>query len=128
MISPAMFERFVLPDLEACCNHLDHAFYHLDGKGQIAHLDMLLAIPRLRGVQWIPGSGQPSPARWPEVLSRIRRGGKLCQLFVSPEEAMRIVKEHGGKGFALAIGAGDMTPNQIRDFLDGISALSDERT
>jgi len=37
MISPDMFERFVLPDLTACCEHLDHGFYHLDGKGQIPH-------------------------------------------------------------------------------------------
>ena len=44
MISPPMFERFVLPDLETICNQLDHGFYHLDGKGQIPHLDMMLAI------------------------------------------------------------------------------------
>ena len=125
MISPAMFERFVLPDLEACCNHLDHAFYHLDGKGQIAHLDMLLAIPRLRGVQWIPGSGQPSADQWPEVLGRIRRAGKLCQLFVSPTEAMHIVRELGGKGFALAVGAGDMTEKEIRNLIEELSRQGD---
>jgi hypothetical protein len=34
MISPKMFERFVMPDLQACCAALDHAFYHLDGKGR----------------------------------------------------------------------------------------------
>ena len=44
MISPPMFERYVLPDLENICNNLDHGFYHLDGKGQIPHLDMMLAI------------------------------------------------------------------------------------
>ncbi len=38
MISPQMFERFVLPDLTACCEALEHGFYHLDGKGQIRHL------------------------------------------------------------------------------------------
>lgn len=117
MISPKMFERFVLPDLEACCENLDHGFYHLDGKGQLPHLDMLLSMRRLRGVQWIPGSGQPSADRWPEVLARIKRAGRLCQIFVSPAEALRVVREHGGKGFALAVGAGDMTPGQIQDFL-----------
>jgi hypothetical protein len=55
MISPAMFEHFVLPDLTAICRELDYAFYHLDGKGEIPHLDMLLSIDRLRGIQWIPG-------------------------------------------------------------------------
>lgn len=103
MISPKMFERFVLPDLVACCERLDHAFYHLDGKGEIPHLDMLLAIPRLRGIQWIPGDGQPPADQWLPLLQRIRDGGKLCQVFVRPEGARRIVRNLGGKGFLLVI-------------------------
>ncbi|MGC8780095.1 MAG: hypothetical protein ACP5UQ_04435 [Anaerolineae bacterium] len=103
MISPRMFERFVLPDLIACCEHLDHGFYHLDGKGEIPHLDLLLAIPRLRGIQWIPGDGQPPPDQWLPLLKRIRDGGKLCQVFVRPEGARRIVQNLGGKGFLLVI-------------------------
>lgn len=103
MISPRMFERFVLPDLIACCGHLDHGFYHLDGKGEIPHLDLLLAIARLRGIQWIPGDGQPTPDRWLPLLKRIRDGGKLCQVFVRPEGARRIVRHLGGKGFLLVI-------------------------
>jgi len=59
MISPRMFTRFVLPDLRACCDALDYPFYHLDGPGQLRHLDILLGIPNLRGIQWIPGAGQP---------------------------------------------------------------------
>jgi 5-methyltetrahydrofolate--homocysteine methyltransferase len=103
MISPRMFERYVLPDLSACCGHLDHAFYHLDGKGEIPHLDMLLGIPRLQGIQWIPGDGQPSPDQWLFLLKRIRDGGKLCQVFVKPDGARRIVQNLGGKGFMLVI-------------------------
>ena len=103
MISPKMFERFVLPDLEACCQALDHAFYHLDGKGQIPHLDMLLSLNHLHGIQWIPGDGQPPPEGWIPLLKRIREGGKLCQLFVSASGAIEIVRHLGGKGFAFYI-------------------------
>jgi 5-methyltetrahydrofolate--homocysteine methyltransferase len=103
MISPAMFERFVLPDLGACCAHLDHGFYHLDGKGQIPHLDMLLSIERLRGIQWIPGDGAPPPQDWLPLLARIRQGGKLCQVFVPPEGALKIAKNLGGKGFLFVV-------------------------
>jgi 5-methyltetrahydrofolate--homocysteine methyltransferase len=103
MISPKMFERFVLPDLTACCEALTHGFYHLDGKGEIPHLDMLLSIQRLRGIQWIPGDGQPTPDQWLPLLQRIRQGGKLCQVFVTPEGALHIVKNLGGKGFLLVI-------------------------
>jgi hypothetical protein len=113
MISPTMFERFVLPDITACCDHLDHGFYHLDGKGQIPHLDILLSIERLRGIQWIPGDGQPPPQEWLPLLKRIRDGGKLCQVFVSPEGARTIVKNLGGHGFLFVI-----QPEQNDDFLN----------
>jgi 5-methyltetrahydrofolate--homocysteine methyltransferase len=103
MISPRMFEQFVLPDLAACFEQLDHAFYHLDGKGQIPHLDMLLSLESLAGIQWIPGAGQPGPSKWLPLLKRIRDGGKLCQVFVNEGEARTIVRELGGRGFALFI-------------------------
>jgi 5-methyltetrahydrofolate--homocysteine methyltransferase len=121
MIGPRMFERFVLPDLTACCDRLDHGFYHLDGKGQIPHLDMLLAMPRLRGIQWIPGSGQAPAEDWPEVLGRVVRAGKLCQVFVDPKGAMKIKKELGGKGFVLAVGVGDMKEKEVRDLVAALS-------
>ena len=121
MISPAMFERFVMPDLTACCNHLDHGFYHLDGKGEIPHLDMLLSIERLRGIQWIPGDGQPPPHKWLPLLKRIRDGGKLCQVFVSLEGARTIVRNLGGRGFMFvfepALMEHYLNPEEARAFL-----------
>jgi hypothetical protein len=118
MISPKMFERFVMPDLQACCDHLDHGFYHLDGKGQIPHLDQLLSIQNLRGIQWIPGDGTPPPEEWLPLLKRIRDGGKLCQVGVSPEGARTIVRELGGKGFCLHIfHTGGWTPEDAEEFL-----------
>ena len=121
MISPQMFERFVLPDLAACCDALDYAFYHLDGKGQIAHLDMLLSLERLRGIQWIPGDGQPPPEEWLPLLKRIRDRGKLCQLYVSPEGARTIVRELGGRGFALYV-SDPMPSDEVQDFLRALAA------
>ena len=98
-----MFERFVLPDLEACCKHLEYAFYLPDGKGQIPHLDMLLAIEDLKGVQWIPGDGQPPAADWLPLLKKIRDAGKLVNVYATPQEALKIVREIGGRGFAFWI-------------------------
>jgi len=103
MISPEMFERFVLPDLETCCNHLDFGFYHLDGKGQIPHLDMILGIENLHGVQWIPGDGAPPSEKWLPLLKRIRDAGKLCQVYVTAKGAQTIARELGGRGFAFMI-------------------------
>lgn len=117
MISPQMFERFVLPDLATCIAGLDHAFYHLDGKGQIGHLDMLLSLDSLAGIQWIPGDGAPPPERWLSLLRRIREAGKLCQLYVTPEGARTIVREIGGRGFAFYILGFFSSRGDVEDFL-----------
>lgn len=122
MISPRLFERFVLPDLAACCEALDYPFYHLDGKGQIPHLDLLLSLKKLRGIQWVAGDGAPPPEEWLSLLNRIRDAGKLCQVDVTPQGALRIVRELGGKGFALRI-VEPMSPPQAQAFLKEIASV-----
>jgi 5-methyltetrahydrofolate--homocysteine methyltransferase len=103
MISPKMFEEFVLDDLTVLCDGLDHAFYHLDGPGAVRHLDILLSIPSLKGIQWVPGSGCPGHSNWLPLLKRIRDSGKLCQIYVSPANALLIDREIGSKGFVFYI-------------------------
>lgn len=60
LISPAQFAQFVLDDLIAQTEHMPRSIYHLDGPGEIPHIDMLLDIPRLNGIQWTAGAGKPS--------------------------------------------------------------------
>ena len=103
MISPSMFERFVVPDLTACCEVITDSFYHLDGPGQLVHLDALLSIEKLKGIQWLPGTGQKPPEQWPEVLKKIKDHDKLNQVYVSPEGAREIKQKLGGEGFVFFI-------------------------
>jgi len=117
-----MFERFVLPSLTACCDALDYAFYHLDGTGQIKHLDTLLSIPRLRGIQWVPGEGNPPAQEWLPLLKRIRDAGKLCYVDVSREGALQIVRALGGKGFLFKI-TEFLEPQEAVDFLAMLKTL-----
>jgi 5-methyltetrahydrofolate--homocysteine methyltransferase len=102
-ISPTLFEEYVLPDISALCDHLSDPFYHLDGKGALLHLDMLLGIEKLKGIQWIPGAGQPDASEWLDVLARIRRAGKLCQIMTTPDGARKVVHALGGNGFVFNI-------------------------
>jgi len=117
MLSPRMFQRFVLPDLVTLCDHLDYGFYHLDGKGEIAHLEQLLAIRRLRGIQWQPGDGQPLADGWLPLLKRIRDGGKLCQIYVDCAGALTVQRELGGRGFLMHIVRESLTPGEAEAFL-----------
>ena len=82
MISPDHFEEFVLPELAAACRRIERPFYHLDGAGQIAHLEHLLSIPELVGIQWVPGEGAPDCSNWPELYQRISAADRLMQISV----------------------------------------------
>ncbi len=108
-ISPAMFDEFVKPELARSCQKLKNAFYHLDGVGQLPHLDSLMSIEELRGVQWIPGDGKPKVTEWPDVMRKIHSAGKLIQFYAHQaggiESIDRMVEQLGtGKG-VLMIGA-----------------------
>lgn len=76
MISPAMFKTFVAPELSSSADRLHNAVYHLDGIGEIPHLDTILAMEGVKGVQWVPGAGDPEKQNWDELLGRILNAGK----------------------------------------------------
>lgn len=81
MISPEMFDEFVRPELAASCKRLTNSFYHLDGPGQLPHLDSLLTIEELNGVQWVHGAGEPEKKDWLDVYEKILHAGKLAQIY-----------------------------------------------
>lgn len=62
MIGTDMFEEFVLHTLQRDCLALTNTLYHLDGEGELRHLDRLLSIPALKAVQWVPGANVRAPS------------------------------------------------------------------
>ncbi len=76
MIGPDMFDMFVAPELDSSAKRVKNAVYHLDGVGEIPHLDKLLAMDGVKGIQWVPGDGEPSLKNWDELLGRILASGK----------------------------------------------------
>ncbi len=107
MISPDMFKEFVLPQLSAHCQRLGRSFYHLDGVGQLPHLDSILTIPELGGVQWVPGDGKPGCSHWPEVYQKISAAGKNMQVWGGFDVLDAVMGQIGtGKGIHLADGPG----------------------
>ena len=76
MIGPDMFRDFVAPELASTADRLQNAVYHMDGVGQIPHLDQLLAIDGIKGIQWVPGAGDPETQNWDWIQERILASGK----------------------------------------------------
>ena len=126
-LSPDMFERFVKPQLAAACRALPNSFYHLDGPGQLNHLDSLLEIEGLKGLRWDPGEGNADEDGWLEIYERIRAAGKLVQVGMSDgsqtENFERIVDRLGsGKGLVW-IYQGDMSEEEeLGRFLEKFGA------
>lgn len=76
MIGPDMFDVFVTPELKTTAEHMDNAVYHLDGIGEIAHLDSLLKIDAIKGIQWEPGDGEPRLMNWDHIFKKITDNGR----------------------------------------------------
>jgi hypothetical protein len=114
MIGPDMFDEFVKPELAATCKKLKHAFYHLDGTGQLAHLDSLLEIPELRGVQWVHGDGKPANTNWPEVYRKIHEAGKFIQIWKETDDSLDVIADQIGSAESIIL-IGWMLPSREKD-------------
>jgi len=107
MISPDMFEEFALPELQASCKRMVNPFYHLDGPGEIPHLDHLLSISELKGIQWVPTKGPADMKNWPELYRKIRNAGKLIQIAGTPDVLDAVVEQLGSGEGIVFIGTAD---------------------
>lgn len=76
MIGPEMFDTFIAPELKSSAARLPHAQYHMDGMGQIPHLDSLLKMDDIHAIQWVPGAGEPERKNWDELLGKIAATGR----------------------------------------------------
>ena len=99
MIGNDMFQRFVLPTLRRDTERLSNTIYHLDGIGELCHLDSILSLPELNAVQWVYGEGKPGPMHWLDVYRRIRAAGKRMMLVGSPWDFFDVAQEIGPEGF-----------------------------
>jgi hypothetical protein len=107
MISSEHFHEFVLPELKAELDWLPHSVYHLDGVGSLTHLDTLLSLEKLHGIQWVPGHGKPSPLQWIELYQKIQKAGKGLQIGCSANEVIPLCEALDPQGVQLSTGGLD---------------------
>ena len=135
MLNPKWFKRFVLPDLIEQAEHMDYSIYHLDGPGQLIHLDDLLAEPSITGIQWVPGAKDRSldPDKWLSVYKKIQAAGKnivVDNAGETPQSGIHLYEKLDQKGLFMSL----IFPNEIRayyhlpKFVGGNGSVSDYRT
>jgi hypothetical protein len=79
MVSPEMFDRFILPELVAYGADAGALWYHLDGGNAKQHLPSLLGIESLRVVQYVASPCEP------------RNGIEHLDLYKTIQDSGRIV-------------------------------------
>jgi len=94
MISPGMFDEFVLPELDLVGAAFKNVWYHLDGQSAFRHLPRLLSLPYLRIIQFVPEAGTPpnGPA-YLDLYRKIQNAGKIVHIDVPTQNIELLARE-----------------------------------
>ena len=83
MLSPEMFKRFILPEIDLHGQIYGALWYHLDGRDAKQHLPCLLSLPYLRVIQYVPTPAEPPNGIGHLDLYRaIQKAGKIVHIDV----------------------------------------------
>jgi len=120
MISPAMFNEFMLPILIEMTERVSYSLYHWDGPAAIVHQDALLSIPRLNMIQWQPGAGnepQWHPRWWPLFHKMFDAGKRLLIGGGGKEQLLAMKREFGEKCKLMLLGCEASTPQEAEGLM-----------
>jgi len=102
MISPHMYEEFVVPEIQTIGRHLDHVIYHLDGPDAVKHLDIILEIPEIDAIQWVPGEGTPPAIHWIPMLRKIQKKKKSLYVYaLESKDVESLISELSPEGLLI---------------------------
>lgn len=96
MISNPMFKEFVLETIRTDTERLDNVIFHLDGIGELRHLDDILSLEKLKAVQWVFGEGQPPAEEWMDVHHKIVNAGKGLMVCGTPDSTLKVLPQLRG--------------------------------
>ena len=106
LISPEHFDLF-LPAMEARAASAEKTIWHLDGPGELVHLDKILSLPWIHAIQALPGAGIKDPLKWMEVYHKIQAAGKALYVgnSVTIDQARVLMRELKPEGLMLPVRA-----------------------
>jgi hypothetical protein len=115
MISPEMFNEFVLPELEQQIECIEYPVYHFDGIEQEVHLNYILGLKKLKAIQWTHVAGQPSASHYIPVLQRIQAAGKGLIVMAPKEDVVALIDNLKHRGLYIHTSAIDV--EEAKDIL-----------
>lgn len=114
MVSPEDFNEFYFPSLRAELKHMTHNIFHLDGKGMLTHLDVLLEQPEIHAIQWVQGMGVDLPVQqWFPVIRKIQAAGKGVVIDIQLDEIETLISSLKPEGLYICLAAPEKMQNDI---------------
>ena len=104
LMSTEHFDEFILPELLVECDYFDQNIFHLDGIGSFKHLDRLLSIPKIGGIQWVQGAGAPSASHWIAEYKKIQAAKKTLVVNAEPDEIPFLMQHLRPEGLCITAG------------------------
>jgi hypothetical protein len=116
MISSAMFERWVLRELDLLGERHPIVWYHLDGPGAIRHLPALLSRRYIRCIQYVPGAGhEPNGPAYVDLYRRVQAAGRCLEISTPVENVEYVIRRLRPEG--LLVRTSVRTPEQGEELL-----------
>lgn len=123
MISKEMFDEFFLPYVIEESKKFNRSMYHLDGTGALHHLDSLLEIDTLNGIQFLPGTGAGPVRDYIDVFVKIQNAGKCLEILQPDLEDLEVIfKELKPEGVILNWISGVKDKNHAKQIEEKIIA------
>jgi len=114
LVSPQMFDEFILPSLAQQMEHADRNIFHMDGRGVAKNIDRILELPRLDAIQWAQGIGSDRPIlQWVPLIKKIQAAGKSVIVDIAPDELEDFIGSVRPEGIYLWIAADPGTEEAI---------------
>ena len=120
MISPGMFNEFMLPILAEMTERVSYSVYHWDGPAAIVHRDALLSLRRLNMIQWQPGTSrepQWHPVWWPLYHKTLEAGKTLMIGGGGQEQLLALKREFGQKVKRMALSVSVHTREEAEELM-----------
>lgn len=87
MMSPDLYEEFIVPELDVYGGEFGAVWYHLDGRDARQHLPRLLSLPYLRVIQYTPTPTEPpNGVAHLDFYRRIQDAGRIVHITVEPDQ------------------------------------------
>lgn len=93
LLSPELFDQFVLPEIDLYGQLYGALWYHLDGHDAAQHLPRLLTLPYLRVIQYVPTPSEPpNGINHLDLYKAIQKAGKIVHIDTQWQQVEPLLK------------------------------------